>query len=101
MTKSIGQRSKEAVHHQYNCEYPCGSYECCIFGSGSNTSYDCEECGADEFQNGYIKGAIEQRKRDIELFGEWLKDMLALQHATPDFVEEALERLKQAMEEEQ
>lgn len=46
----------------------------------------------------YIQGATDQHKIDIDRACKWLEDMLALQYATPDFVEEALERLKQAME---
>lgn len=49
----------------------------------------------------YIQGATDQRKIDIEKACKWLEDMLALQYATPDFVEEALERLKQTMEDKQ
>lgn len=62
------ERAKRAVQAHYNCngEYPCSRYNDCVFGSGSNTAWDCEECGADEFEAGYLKGATEQRKIDIE-----------------------------------
>lgn len=71
---TIEERAKESVHLQYNCngEYPCACFKYCIFGCGSNIAYDCEECGADEYQNGYIMGATEQRDIDIEKAAEWL-----------------------------
>lgn len=63
---TIEERAKAEVRDWYNCNYPCSSYNECIFGNGSNAAYDCEECGADEFNNGYLKGATEQHKIDIE-----------------------------------
>lgn len=65
---TIEERVKRAVqaHYNCNCEYPCSGYNDCVFGSGSNTAWDCEECGGDEFEAGYLKGATEQRKIDIE-----------------------------------
>lgn len=64
----IKERAKQAVQANYNCkgEYPCSNYKNCVFGCGTNTAYDCEECGADEFEVGYLKGSAEQRKIDIE-----------------------------------
>lgn len=33
---------------------------------GKNTAYDCNECSADEFYEGYLAGAKEQRTIDID-----------------------------------
>lgn len=63
---TIEERAKKAVREHYNCEYPCDDYNYCVFGSGCNASYDCGECGADNFNEGYMKGIIEQKKIDID-----------------------------------
>lgn len=60
------RRITQAVRRAYNCNYPCESFNDCIFGCGCNTAYDCEECGADEYRRGYLGGAKEQRQIDIE-----------------------------------
>lgn len=48
-----------AIHQHYNCngKYPCTERDYCRFCAGSNTSYDCNECGADDFSEGFSAGA--------------------------------------------
>jgi len=47
-----------AIHQHYNCngKYPCTERDYCRFCAGSNTSYDCNECGADDFSEGFYWG---------------------------------------------
>lgn len=87
---TIEERAKKAVREHYNCEYPCDDYKECVFGSGSNTSYDCGECVADDFNDGYRKGATEQRKIDIEKAYHALGNVVA---------KDILEELRKVMEE--
>lgn len=87
---TIEERAKAAVRAWYNCNYPCSSFNECIFGNGSNTAYDCEECGADEFNNGYLKGATEQQKIDIEKVYHALEKVVS---------KEILEELRKVIEE--
>ena len=57
--EDIEKAAKEAIHEIYGCnsKYPCTEHDYCIFGSGHNTSFDCSECGADEFNDGFLSGA--------------------------------------------
>lgn len=59
----IEETIKKAVNAHYSCngEYPCPKFKYCIFGSGKNTAYDSNECGADEFAEGY-RTAVEVKK---------------------------------------
>lgn len=60
MTKEqIEKAAKQAIHEYYNCngKYPCIKKDYCMYHNGHNTSYDCDECGADNFYEGFIKGA--------------------------------------------
>lgn len=59
MDKDLNRDAVKAIRKHYNCQgkYPCREFDCCQFGNGRNTSYDCCECGADEFYEGYI-GAL-------------------------------------------
>ena len=63
---TIEERAKECVHQHYSCngEYPCTKRAYCVMGTGKNTAYDCCECGADEFYEGYIACATEQQEID-------------------------------------
>lgn len=56
----------EAVRNHYNCngKYACSYYEYCLFGNGSNSSFDCGECGADDFHEGFLAG-IKHVNREI------------------------------------
>lgn len=56
MKQTLEEAAKEAIHAHYNCngKYPCGERNCCQHCNGHNTAYDCCECGADEFKEGFI-----------------------------------------------
>lgn len=64
--EEIIERAKESVRKHYNCngEYPCHNSGDCEMCRGYNTPYDCCECGAGDYIEGYIAGAIDQRKID-------------------------------------
>lgn len=60
MTKEdIEKASIHAIRKNYRCagKHPCSDLENCRFCSGKNSAYDCNECGADEFNEGFIIGA--------------------------------------------
>lgn len=48
-----------AICENYGCngKYPCTERDYCKYGTGKNTAFDCNECGADEFNEGFIAGA--------------------------------------------
>lgn len=48
-----------AIHDHYNCngKYPCSERSYCKFCSGYNSAFDCGECGADDFNEGFLVGA--------------------------------------------
>lgn len=56
--KQIEKEANEAIHKHYNCngKYPCKENDDCMYCNGQNTAYDCNECRADEFNEGFIKG---------------------------------------------
>lgn len=56
MKQTLEEKAKEAIHAHYNCngKYPCGERNCCQHCNDHNTAYDCCECGADEFKEGFI-----------------------------------------------
>lgn len=56
----ITSASRDAVHEFYGCnggESPCGRYGDCRFGTGCDSSHACMGCNAEDFQDGFIKGA--------------------------------------------
>lgn len=57
--EQIEKAAKQAIHEHYNCngKFPCVYKDECMYHNGHNTSYDCAECGADDFNEGFIKGA--------------------------------------------
>lgn len=57
--QTVEEAAKEAIHAHYNCngKYPCGQRDYCEHCNGHNTAFDCCECGADEFKEGFIDGA--------------------------------------------
>lgn len=59
MKQTVEEIVKEAIHAHYNCNetYPCSEREYCEHCGGNNTAFDCCECGADEFKDGFIAGA--------------------------------------------
>lgn len=66
MKQTLEQAVKEAIHKHYNCngKYPCTEREYCQYCGGHNSAYDCGECGADEFNEGFRVGA-EWRINDV------------------------------------
>ena len=61
MMGNLNEQAVKAVHNRYGCYglYPC-EYSCdCQFCDGKNTAYDCCECGADEFYEGYIQALLD------------------------------------------
>ena len=96
---TIEERAKQAVQANYDCkgEYPCSKYKDCVFGCGTNTAYDCEECGADEFEVGYLKGSTEQRKIDIEKACDFMRNFTLPNGAAPLY--DYTGNLRKAMEE--
>lgn len=73
--EEIIEKAKESVRKYYNCnsEYPCRHSGDCEMCSGHNTPYDCCECGAGDYLEGYIAGATEQHKIDIDKACSWLQ----------------------------
>ncbi len=65
MKQTIKEAAREAIHKHYNCNgtYPCSEREYCEHCNGHNTTFDCCECGADEFKEGFITGAEWQAKQ--------------------------------------
>lgn len=67
MKQTVEEAAREAIHKHYKCngEYPCTERNYCEHFKGSNPAYDCGECGADEFKEGFIAGAEWQSKRSL------------------------------------
>lgn len=57
--EDIEKASIKSIRKHYGCagKHPCSYLENCRFCSGENSAYDCNECGADEFNDGFITGA--------------------------------------------
>lgn len=57
--EDIEKAAVGAIRENYACngKYPCTERYYCIYGIGKNIAFDCNECGADEFNEGFIKGA--------------------------------------------
>lgn len=55
----IKKAAISAIHDHYNCngKYPCSERSYCQFCSGYNSAFDCGECGADDFNEGFLDGA--------------------------------------------
>ena len=54
MNKTIEEAAKEAVRKEYLCE-KCAWKENCDLCGGENTAFDCCECPADSYEDGYKK----------------------------------------------
>lgn len=54
--EEIEKAARYAINEHYNCGM-CYERDYCEHCYGSNTAYDCQECGADEFKEGFMKGA--------------------------------------------
>ena len=63
MKQKLEEAAKEAIHKHYNCNgtHPCSEREYCKHCNGHNSAFDCCECGADEFKEGFIIGAKWQK----------------------------------------
>ena len=58
--EQIEKEAKEAVQNHFQCngKYPCEERDYCEFCNGHNSAFDCkEDCGADDFNEGFIIGA--------------------------------------------
>lgn len=57
--EDIKKASVNAIHENYRCngQHPCTERNYCIFCNGNNSAFDCCECGADEFNEGFIAGS--------------------------------------------
>lgn len=58
--EQIEKAAQEAVQDLFQCngKYPCEERNYCEFCNGHNSAFDCkEDCGADDFNEGFIAGA--------------------------------------------
>ena len=58
--ETIEKAAKEAVQNHFQCNgnYPCEERDYCEFCNGHNSAFDCkEDCGADDFNEGFFAGA--------------------------------------------
>lgn len=67
MKQTLEEAAREAIHAHYNCngKYPCEERDYCEHCNGHNTAFDCCECGADEFKEGFIAGAEWHAKQSL------------------------------------
>ena len=65
MRQTVEEAARDTIHAHYKCngEYPCGERDYCEHCNGHNTAFDCCECGADEFKEGFISGSEWQSKQ--------------------------------------
>lgn len=56
MTTTIEEAAREAVRKEYLCE-KCAWKDNCDFCGGENTAFDCCECPADSYEDGFKAGA--------------------------------------------
>lgn len=56
MTKTIEDAAREAVREEYLCE-SCAWKDDCDLCGGENTAFDCCECPADSYEDGFKAGA--------------------------------------------
>lgn len=55
MTRTIEEAAREAVRKEYLCE-KCAWKDNCDFCRGVNTPFDCCECSADSYEDGFKAG---------------------------------------------
>ena len=56
----IDRAARDAVQNHFQCngKYPCEGRDYCEFCNGHNSAFDCkEDCGADDFNEGFFAGA--------------------------------------------
>lgn len=56
MNKTIEEAAREAVRKEYLCE-KCAWKDGCDLCGGENTAFDCCECPADSYEDGFKAGA--------------------------------------------
>ena len=56
MTKTIEEAAREAIRKEYFCESCAYKGDCDLCG-GQNTAFDCCECPADSYEDGFKTGA--------------------------------------------
>ena len=59
--EQIEKAAKKAVQNHFQCngKYPCEERNYCEFYNGHNSAFDCkEDCSADDFNEGFIAGAL-------------------------------------------
>lgn len=56
MTKTIEEAAREAVRKEYLCE-SCAYKDDCDLCGGENPAFDCCECPADSYEDGFKAGA--------------------------------------------
>lgn len=56
MSKTIEEAAREAVRKEYLCEL-CAYKDDCDLCGGENTAFDCCECPADSYGDGFKAGA--------------------------------------------
>lgn len=81
MDEIIEEAAKEATRKEYLCESCAYKGDCDLCG-GQNTAFDCCECPADSYEDGFKAGAnhvlslpLSQRLTDEER--EWVRKMYA------------------------
>lgn len=77
MSKTIEEAAREATRKEYFCESCAYKGDCDLCG-GQNTAFDCCECPADSYEDGFKAGAshalslpLSQRLTDEER--DWIK----------------------------
>lgn len=79
--EQIKQAAKQTIYKRYSCngDYPCVFRDECMYHNGHNTSYDCNECGADDFYEGFYHGALwrinsvwhDMKAEEPQVYGEY------------------------------
>lgn len=74
--KRLEDAAKESVYREYNCkgEYPCLRHMDCEMCGGYNTPYDCCECGAGDYKEGFLVGAEYGYKEAIAQCKAWMRN---------------------------
>jgi hypothetical protein len=64
MNIELNKDAVKSIREHYHCngKYLCPNFYDCKFGDGYNTSYDCCECGADEYYEGYMQCLFDKER---------------------------------------
>lgn len=88
------ERAIDSVHKNYNCDgkYPCERIGDCEMCGGCNTPYDCCECAAGDYMEGYLSGATEQealtKQEMIARTCEWMRNHNAGEEVIGQYVKD-------------